>query len=99
MNTKTKIYWADQMDGLFEAHSYFPELEMMGAGCFVFFFYDLPNGQRLGIDQDCIVLYSADPDCEGVWHYYFDDKATLNQKVIQTIAFFNLIRTSSPLYK
>jgi len=36
MNTKTKTYWANQMEGLFEAHNYFPELEMMGAGCFVF---------------------------------------------------------------
>ena len=98
MNTKTKMHWTDEMDELFNEFKYFPELEMLGGGCFVFFFYDLPNGQRLGINDECIVLYSEDPDCEGVWSYWFADDIDTTNKVLISCAFFDLIRTSSALY-
>jgi hypothetical protein len=97
MNATT--YATDQMEGIFDSFNYFPSLENTGGGNYVFFFYDLPNEQRLGINEECIVLYCSNPDCEGEWSYYFPMESTLNQKVIQAMAIFDLVRNSSPLYK
>jgi len=84
--------WAQEMDAIFENWNYSPTIEMLGAGCFVFFFYDLPNDQRLGINDECIVLYTSDPDCEGIWHHYFSERSNTTDKVLLSIDLFNLIR-------
>jgi hypothetical protein len=83
--------WALEMEESFEECKHFPTLEMMGMGNYVFFFYDLPNNQRLGINDECIVLYSSDPDCEGVWNHYYADNMNTIQKVILAIDIFNLV--------
>jgi hypothetical protein len=98
MFIETVSKWAQEMEDLFDEFKYFPELEMMGAGSYIFFFYDLPKGQRLGIDNDLIVLYSANPDCEGLWSYSFADDLDNTNKVLISAAIFDLVRTSSPLY-
>ena len=90
--------WALQMEQEFESVRYFPELEMMGGGNFVFFFYDLPNGRRLGINDECIFLYNEDPDCGGIWFHYFEDGQTSMGKVLLSCSIFDLLRNSSPLY-
>lgn len=84
--------WAQNMENTFEEWNYSPSLEMMGAGCFVFYFYDLPNEQRLGINDECVVLYDSDPDSEGVWSYYFPDDMNTTHKVLLSTAIFDLLR-------
>lgn len=98
MFIETVSKWAQEMEDLFNEFKYFPELEMMGAGSYIFFFYDLPKGQRLGINDECIVLYSSDLDCEGLWSHYFADDLDTTNKVLISAAIFDLVRTSSPLY-
>lgn len=90
--------WAQEMQETFDDFKYFPELEILGAGCFVFFFYDLPNGKRLGINDECIVLYTENPDCEGIWSYYFEQDQDAAGKALLSMHIFDLIATSSPLY-
>ena len=91
--------WASEMDQDFESLRYFPEMEFAGGGNWIFFFYDLPDGKRLGINDECIVLYSQDPDCEGIWSHYFAERLTSMEKVCLSIDIFNLIRNSSELYQ
>jgi hypothetical protein len=83
---------AQEMEDVFNEFNYSPELEILGAGCFVFVFHDLPNNQRLGINDECVVLYSSDPDCDGIWSYYFPDNMTTAQKVLNSTAIFDLLR-------
>ena len=87
--------WAQEMDAIFENWNYSPTIEMLGAGCFVFFFYDLPNNQRLGINDECIVLYTSDPDCEGIWSYYFPSQMAIVNRTLCAVRIYELMKVAN----
>lgn len=92
MSIETVSKWAQEMEKDFQDLNHFPELEWLGAGCYVFYFYDLPKGQRLGIDNDSIVLYSSNPDCEGLWFHYFEENQTTKGKAQIACDIYDLIK-------